>query len=112
VDVQYFLHFANEVIVGGGAIDLRAKGDGDNVRDCNESNLHARVVPVGVLHGICLEGNFGPEFCGDFVVLADCIAGADVVLVNLKKAGELLSSNMLPMMAISSFLLLKNGVGL
>ena len=62
MDVRYLFHFVSEVIVGGGAIDLCAKGDGDDVGDCDESNLHARIVPVGVLHGICLEGNFGPEF--------------------------------------------------
>ena len=87
VDIGYFLNFINEVIVGGGVIDLRAKGDGDEVRDCDESSPHARVVPAGVLHGICLKGNFGPEFCGDFDVLADRVAGADVVLVNFEEGG-------------------------
>ena len=87
MDVRYLFYFISEVIVGGGAIDFRAKGDGDDVGDCNESNLYARIVLVGVLHSICLEGNFGPEFCGDFVVLADCVAGADVVLVDFEEGG-------------------------
>ena len=45
-------------------------------------------------------------------MITDGIAQADFVLANFEKAGELLLSNILPMMDIKSFLSLEMRVGL
>ena len=86
MSIRDALHFFDEVVIGDSAADILTKREWGNGGVCDQCNLHLRIVP-SILHRVGMKGNFGTDFHGDFIVVADGIAETNVVLADFEKGG-------------------------